>query len=581
MSNTRIVILGGGVAGMSAAHELIERGFEVLVYEKQAQYVGGKARSVDYFGEGSSPYALPLPGEHGFRFFPGFYKHITDTMQRTPTGRGGHCADNLVFSQTAMMASFGKPPLLTLVNFPKSLKDLELMLFAFVEAPEVTGLTHEDASFFASKLWQLMSSSFERRADEYERISWWEFTEAAARSKAYQQYFVGGLTRTLVAAKAEEVSTKTGGNILLQLLFLMANPKAHADRVLNQPTNEAWLYPWRDYLLQKGVQYHHGCEVVGLKYQDGQIRSATIQDSEGVKEEITADFFISAMPVERIAALLNEDLLQADPSLGQLTQLAQDVAWMTGIQFFLNKDLPLNRGHTIYTDSPWALTSISQLQFWPSYDISNRGNGRVRGILSVDISDWFTPGLNGKKAADCSSKEEVKQEVWNELKLSLNVEGKTLLSDDMLEDYYLDRDIGFNQNNSVAMGTTNEEPLLVNKINTWGLRPEAYTAIKNFMLASDYVRTHTDLATMEGANEAARRAVNAILSRLNYKGTYCGVWPLQEPDVLRVYRWYDYKQYQKGRPWAGGKLPFPYNVLNWANFVWDFLRSIFKPRKSK
>ena len=37
------------------------------------------------------------------------------------------------------------------------------------------------------------------------------------------------------------------------------------------------------------------------------------------------------------------------------------------------------------------------------------------------------------------------------------------------------------------------------------------TRIPNLFLASDYVRTHTDLATMEGANEAARRAVNGIL----------------------------------------------------------------------
>ena len=28
-----------------------------------------------------------LPGEHGFRFFPNFYKHVTDTMSRIPTQR--------------------------------------------------------------------------------------------------------------------------------------------------------------------------------------------------------------------------------------------------------------------------------------------------------------------------------------------------------------------------------------------------------------------------------------------------------------------------------------------------------------
>ena len=43
--------------------------------------------------------------------------------------------------------------------------------------------------------------------------------------------------------------------------------------------------------------------------------------------------------------------------------------------------------------------------------------------------------------------------------------------------------------------------------------PRPRPRIPNLYLASDFVRTHTDLATMEGANEAARRAVNAILER--------------------------------------------------------------------
>ena len=41
----KVVILGGGVAGMSAAHELIERGFDVDVYERWS-IPGGKARSI-------------------------------------------------------------------------------------------------------------------------------------------------------------------------------------------------------------------------------------------------------------------------------------------------------------------------------------------------------------------------------------------------------------------------------------------------------------------------------------------------------------------------------------------------------
>jgi heterodisulfide reductase subunit A-like polyferredoxin len=40
----RVAVLGGGMAGLAAAHELIERGFEVHVYERKA--LGGKARSI-------------------------------------------------------------------------------------------------------------------------------------------------------------------------------------------------------------------------------------------------------------------------------------------------------------------------------------------------------------------------------------------------------------------------------------------------------------------------------------------------------------------------------------------------------
>ena len=65
----------------------------------------------------------------------------------------------------------------------------------------------------------------------------------------------------------------------------------------------------------------------------------------------------------------------------------------------------------------------------------------------------------------------------------------------------------------------------------------ACTRIPNLVLAADYVRTHTDLATMEGANEAARRAVNAILDAIRLDGARrCEVWPLREPPALRPAR---------------------------------------------
>lgn len=561
----KVIVIGGGVAGMSAAHELIERGFSVEVYEKQPVYVGGKARSVDVPGTGTKD-TEPLPGEHGFRFFPGFYRHITDTMKRIPfKGNKNGVFDNLVPTQRVMMARFDKPPIINIVNFPKSLKDLKVLLDALRDPG--TGLTQEDTRVFAEKLWQLMTSSFERRNWDYERIAWWDFTDAANQSEAYRQYFVGGITRTLVAAKPKEVSTKTGGDILLQLLFLMGDPAAHADRVLNGPTNEAWLYPWRDYLLEKGVKYFHHHEATGIHCENKDITGVTFRTKDG--NEITAkgDYYISALPVERMSELLDKNMLVADPTLQYIKDLSPGTAWMTGIQYYLNEDIKMTQGHVMYTDSPWALTSISQLQFWKDFDIKKHGNGEVKGIISVDISDWNTPGLNGKCAKDCT-REEIKTETWEQLKKSLVVEGQCLLSDDMMVDWYLDRDIVTDK----EFKTINEEPLLVNKVNTWALRPEAHTNINNFVLASDYVRTYTDLATMEGANEAARRAVNTIIERSGANLPLCEIWHLHEPGVLSIPRNHDLKRFKKGLPWKKS-FPWHVNLLHKLNYTFSKLLS--------
>jgi hypothetical protein len=239
-------------------------------------------------------------------------------------------------------------------------------------------------------------------------------------------------------------------------------------------------------------------------------------------------------------------MIAAEPALKHLFTLDDITEWMNGIQIYLTEDVRIAHGHTIYVDSPWALTSISQAQFWKNVDLSSLGDGAVKGIISVDISEWEEKGLNGKAANACTS-DEIKAEVWEQLKRSLNYGDNVLLKDEHLHRWNLDPDIrippGFE-------GTTaNEEPLLVNLVDTWKLRPEAVTRIPNLFLASDYVRTHTDLATMEAANEAARRAVNGILNASRSSAAECPIWDLHEPEIFAPCRELDRIRYAQGLPW--------------------------------
>ena len=243
----------------------------------------------------------------------------------------------------------------------------------------------------------------------------------------------------------------------------------------------------------------------------------------------TADHYVAAVPVEVLRETIAMDALKAaSPALAGLDQL--QVRWMNGIMFYLTRDVPLINGHSIYIDSAWALTSISQRQFWPRFNPHDMGDGNVGGILSVDISDWDTEGeysAQGKIARECT-REEVAAEVWDQLKAALN-NGTTVLDDAWRADWFLDPSIVY-PNPTQA---TNLEPLLVNTAGSWAHRPTAsLPEIENLFLASDYVQTYTDLATMEGANEAARRAVNAILEASGSDEAPCRLWPLRDPGGL-------------------------------------------------
>src|SRR5204863_8764319 len=151
---------------------------------------------------------------------------------------------------------------------------------------------------------------------------------------------------------------------------------------------------------------------------------------------------------------------------------------------------------------------------------------------------------NGKTAKECTS-EEIKTEVWEQLKRSLNYGDTVILRDEQLLRFSLDPDIRIRQ--GLEGTTANEEPLLVNLVDTWRLRPEAVTRIPNLFLASDYVRTNTDLATMEAANEAARRAVNGILKATTSQHATCRLWRMYLPLFFFPYRFVDSVRYMMNK----------------------------------
>ena len=75
-------------------------------------------------------------------------------------------------------------------------------------------------------------------------------------------------------------------------------------------------------------------------------------EQERSVREVAADYYVSALPIEVMATLVTDQVVRADPSLANIFPLSRNTEWMNGIQFYLDEDVPIGRGHEIYLDCP-------------------------------------------------------------------------------------------------------------------------------------------------------------------------------------------------------------------------------------
>jgi uncharacterized protein with NAD-binding domain and iron-sulfur cluster len=508
----RVAILGGGVGGLTAAHELITRGFDVDVYE-ETNAAGGKAKSQTIPGTGTNGNP-DLRGEHGFRFFPSFYRHVIDTMQRIPTPDGN------VAARLRQSAQMGMAETNTIYLFdrhpPEDAKDLTSITETVGKLFSKTKIPEADVTRLAHAMLRFTFSCDERRRAVFEKMSFWDFVGGDQCSDAMQRYI--STPRFMVAMDPKNGSARTIAMKGIQIMADFGRNGTRTDAALDGPSTDRWLTPWIDELVKLGVRFNYGKTVTSLQVSGNRITGVTVNGGA-----IRADHYVLAVPLDRVQSLITDTLVAAEPAFAGIRQLNGATSWMVGAQFYFSEELDICHGHVAYPSAPWALSSVSQRNFWGTLMMS-LGAGNVKDILSVDISDWDTkaPDRNGKpgKAARECTEDELLDEVWAQLKDAVGdkVDLTKLLR------RRLDNNVVF----SPSAPTQNKTPLLVHPPDSWSHRPGPDLRIENLFIASDYVKTNTDLASMEGANEAARRAVNALLQFEQSSAQPCQIWPMDE-----------------------------------------------------
>lgn len=546
----RVAVFGGGPAGLTVAHELIERGFEVDLFERH-DVLGGKVRSYTHPGTGTEGRA-DLPGNMGGHFFLSFYPNLGDTMARIPTGSGRSVLDNLTTGPTGLSSTWvwgnaaARIPLPSEAGFPGNFTPAALLTLASESLKMLRMFTPTDVLVLGSKGVALTTSGERRHWDHLEHLALGDYLHADRLSAEASK--IANMPGPFGFANAEGASARASS----QFLSIMLNPligrpgRYFKDSValLDGPENEAWIDPWATHLESLGTRFHLGHTVTGFTCADDRITSAVVRDETGHESRVEADWYVLAVPPDKAALLMTDRLVAADPALGRIERL--QTLKMFSVQILLNHKVPELGTLFASSSAPWQTGNEVLTAAWSKDFGEHYGDGEAVEFVSIQLDDasWrHLPGmLYGKPAKDCT-RAEIINEVLAQLRHYLP-DGERLFAASAVHSVYLSPGLVGGETAPLSI----DEPLFTAAASSWNDQPEPVTQIPNFFLAGSYTRNTIAADTMDGANESGKRAANGVLAAAGVGAIPVAIAPLREPRYLKPFKAMDDILYGLGLP---------------------------------
>jgi len=343
MEKYDIVIFGGGIAGLTVAHELSKYNLKIAVIEKES-ILGGMARSDIYKSRNN------LRTEHSWRGFAPFYNNTFQIMKEIKLD-----STKSVFDTLKPNISFN-----TLENIPNSNKNTTL---------------YDNIIIIYWMIYHIVSGNI--RSEKNKEISFSNLISSKLSNngkKKYIEYIGPGLGLDPYSASIYHI-----GKYVEMLLFETNNNTNWY--FTDRPSSEAWFDPWYQHLINNKVEFYLSSELQELQFQDN---NAIIAKTS--TKSFSADRYIIALNPYAVDALYKNNKLGVDSELEKFNNITRGEEHIQ-ISFriaFDEKIIINNRDAFVFADSNLNITLYPQDNFWDTklFD-SNNTNFPMTNIKSL------------------------------------------------------------------------------------------------------------------------------------------------------------------------------------------------------
>jgi flavin-dependent amine oxidoreductase len=507
----KITIIGAGIAGLTAALRLAERGYEVTIFERDS-FIGGKFRATKWEGKGTKRFAFH---EHSYHMFLNWYHNFWQIAQEIGA------EDQFIPLTKVNFLNKGEfPRMKELVNFGAPASICQNLLSGVLSVP--------DMFLYMYSVLDLLSTPMTQ--DRYRDLI---SVNAFASTKPYTTENSAGmydeyLAKTFAIASYES-SAKTF-QTFLEYGTYCPDPLFWS---LKGDCYNNFLRLLEARLSELGVRIIFHNEATGIAINaDGNVSSVIFQVLPDIFDPTLSEMasetamnlplftrhkrkkhayehkvdgpLIVAVPHAILSQLLSPDLLNRDIALGETTKLQS--APMASVHLHLNNKFSqrlkhmgakLPREPIILVNSKYKLSFVNNSRLWPGlrdtyFNIVASDSRPLDGLLAPPVFtadrdfDAIGLGLSIEKPATTLD------HILKEFRRFVPFEDDEI-DEELLQ---IDRNVG--------------RELFINEVGSWKWRPETRTKVKNLFLAGDFCKNFIDVVCLEGAMVSGLQAAECV-----------------------------------------------------------------------